>query len=163
MAVRNCVEIGENLHKIVTRLMANDTLVKLLYYHDTDPLSHDALTDDLKRTEVFNKLIRIIPRVTSKETTQSCVAIRVVNGRKINSNDEFKTIHLSIEVFIPWDQWIFKDTNLRPFAILGEIQRSLENKTVNGLGKIQGGDFSLSFLTDEIACYEQTFEIITYD
>lgn len=163
MAVRNCVEIGENLQKIVTRLLANDALVKLLYYHDTDPLSHDNLTDEQKRVAVFNKLIRIVPKVTSKETTQSCIAIRVVNGRKIGSNDEFKTINLSIEVFVPWDQWIFKDTNLRPFAILGEIQRSLENKTVNGLGKIQGGDFSLSFLTDEMSCYEQSFEIITYD
>lgn len=163
MAVRNCVEIGENLQKIVTRLMANDNLVKLLYYNDKDPLSHDALTDEQKRDFVFNKLIRIVPKVTSKETTQSCVAIRVVSGVKIGSNKEFKTLHLSIEVFTPWDQWVFKNTNLRPFAILGEIQRSLEDKTVNGLGKIQGGDFALSFLTDEISCYEQKFEIITYD
>lgn len=163
MAVRNCKEIGENLQKIVTRLMANDNLVKLLYYNDNDPYGHDALTEEEKLREVFNKLIRIVPRVTAKETSQSCVALRVVNGIKIDSNIEFRTIRLSIEVFVPWDQWIFKDTNLRPFAILGEIQSSLEGKTVNGLGKIQGGDFSLSFLTDEICCYEQTFDIVTYD
>ena len=163
MAVRNCKEIGENLQKIVVRLMANDELVKLLYYNDNDPLAHAALTEEEKRVDVFNKLIRIVPRVTSKETTQSCIAIRVVNGIRIGSNVEFKTIRIAIEVFVPWDQWIFKNTNLRPFAILGAIQESLQGKTVNGLGKIQGGDFSLSFLTDEISCYEQTFDIITYD
>lgn len=163
MAVRNCAEIGENLQKIVTRLMANDELVNLLYFNDSDPLSHAPLTAEQKEQEVFNKLIRIVPKVTAKETTQSCIAIRVVNGQKISSNNEFRTIHLAIEVFVPWDQWLFKNTNLRPFAILGAIQNSLENKTVNGLGKIQGGDFALSFLTDEISCYEQSFEIITYD
>ena len=161
--VRNCREIGENLQKIVTRLMANDELVKLLFYNDADPLSHENLTDVEKREKIFNKLIKIVPKVGAKETTQSCVAIRVVRGAKIGSNNEFKDIQIAIEVFTPWDQWLFKSSNLRPFAILGAIQESLEDKTVNGLGKIKGGDFALSFLTDEISCYEQTFNIITYD
>jgi len=39
MAVRHCRELGENLQKIVTRLMANDRLVNLLYYTDKDPLN----------------------------------------------------------------------------------------------------------------------------
>lgn len=163
MAVRNCREIGENLQKIVNRLMANDNLVKLLYYNDADPLSHENLTEEEKRNLIFNKLIKVLPKVTAKETTQSLVAIRVVNGNKIGSNKEFRNITLAIEVFVPWDQWIFKNTNLRPFAILGEIQESLEDKTVNGLGKITGGDFALSYLTDEVSCYEQTFGITTYD
>ena len=29
MGVRNCRDIGENLQKIMTRLMANDNLIKL--------------------------------------------------------------------------------------------------------------------------------------
>jgi hypothetical protein len=52
---------------------------------------------------------------------------------------------------------------LRPFAILGEIEKSLEGKTVNGLGRLKGGDFELSFLTDEMSAYEQTFWITTYE
>ena len=163
MGIRNCRELGENLQKIVNRLMANDTLVKLLYYNDMDPLSKENLTDEQKRTKIFNKLIKIVPKVTQQETTQSIVAIRVTNGMKIGSNKEFKNLKIGIEVFVPWDQWIFKNTNLRPFAILGEIQESLQDKTINGLGKIVGGDFVLSYLTDEIGCYEMTFEFITYD
>lgn len=163
MAVRNCREIGENLQKIMTRLLANDDLVKLLYYNDADPLSHEALTDEQKKNEIFNKLIKIVPKVTTHETSRSVIAIRVVNGVKISGNDEFRTIRIGIEVFTPWDQWLFKSTNLRPFAILGQIQESLEGKTVNGLGKISGGNFTLSFLTDELACYEAAYDIITYD
>lgn len=163
MAVRNCKEIGENLQKIMVRLMANDDLVKLLYYNDADPLSHESLTTEQKQKEIFNKLIKIVPKVTTHETTQSVIAIRVVNGTKTSGNNEFRTVRIGIEVFVPWDQWLYKSSNLRPFAILGAIQESLENKTVNGLGKISGGNFALSFLTDELACYEATYDITTYD
>ena len=59
MGVRNCAEIGENLQKIVTRLMANDDLVNLLYYTDKDPLSQPHLSDKEKKEKVFENLIPI--------------------------------------------------------------------------------------------------------
>ena len=163
MGVRNCAEIGENLQKIMTRLMANDELVNLLYYTDKDPLNQPHLTDEEKKTKIYDKLIKIIPRIGPKETANSIIAIRVVSGHKDGSNSEFRNIKVSIEVFVPLTQWIIKDTNLRPFAILGEIEKSLEGKKINGLGKIEGGDFDLNFLTEEIGAYEQVFWITTYD
>jgi len=163
MGVRNCAEIGENLQKIVKRLMANDNLVNLLYYTDKDPLSQPHLTDQEKKEKVFEKLIKIVPRVGPKETANSIIAIRVVSGSKLKSNTEFRNVKIAVEVFVPLTQWIIKNTNLRPFAILGEIENSLEGKTVNGLGKIDGGNFDLNFLTEEIGAYEQTFWITTYE
>ena len=53
MSVRNCGELGINLQKIVSRLMANDDLIKLLYYEDKDPLGADALTKEQKEKEYF--------------------------------------------------------------------------------------------------------------
>ena len=44
-----------------------------------------------------------------------------------------------------------------------EIEKSLEGKTINGLGKIEGGDFDLNFLTEEIGAYEQSFWITAYE
>ena len=44
MGVRNCAEVGENLQKIMTRLMANDRLVNLLYYSGKDPFNQPHLT-----------------------------------------------------------------------------------------------------------------------
>ena len=46
MGVRNCADIGENLQKIISRLMDNQNLLKYLYYSDKDPLSHPDLTDE---------------------------------------------------------------------------------------------------------------------
>lgn len=163
MGVRNCADIGENLQKIVTRLMANDDLVNLLYYTDKDPLSQPHLSEEQKKEWIFEQLIKIVPNVTEREDARSVVAIRVAGGSKLGSNTEFKRVKISIEVFVPLSSWIFKNTNLRPFAILGEIQKSLEGKKINGLGQIEGGDFDLSFLTKEMSAYEQVFWITSYE
>ena len=163
MNVRNCKDIGVNAQYIIKRLLANQNLLKLLYYTDKDPLSHEDLTEEQIQNEVFGKLIKIVPRVGPKETAHSIVALRIARARGLASNNEFKNVMISVEVFVPMTQWIIKDTNLRPFAIMGEVQESLNNKKIEGLGKLTGGDFSLNFLTEEISAYEQTFVLTTYD
>lgn len=159
--VGNCSEIGINLQRIVKRLMANDALVNLLYYTDKDPLSQPTLSAEQKQEEIFEKLIKVVPRVGPKETATSLISIRVENGVTNPTNNEYRNIKIGIEVFVPLTQWIMKGTNLRPFAIMGEIEKTLRGKRVEGLGTISGGNFSLNFLTDEISCYMQEFWIIT--
>lgn len=163
MSARNYDELGINLQKIVSRLMANDRLINLLYYTDKDPLSQEPLTSKQKDDYIFEKLIKIVPKIGSKENAKSLLAIRVERADTISSNTEFVAIKIAVEVFVPLTQWLIKDSNLRPFAIMGEIQKSLNNKTINGLGKIKGGDFELNFLTEEMSCYEQTFIITEYE
>jgi hypothetical protein len=153
MGVRNCGELGVNLQKIVSRLMANDNLVNLLYFEDKDPINHLPLTVEEKQTEIFEKLIRVIPKVGSSENVKSIIVVYITRGSKISSNNEFTNITINVDVFVPLTQWIIKDSNLRPFAILGQIQESLEGKTINGLGKLTGGDFELIATTDETSCY----------
>lgn len=163
MNVRDCADIGVNAQYIVKRLLANQNLLKLLYYTDKDPLSHEDLTPEQIQNEVFEKLVKIVPRVGPKETAHSIVALRIARARGLVSNNEFKNVMISLEVFVPMTQWIIKDTNLRPFAIMGEIQKSLNGKKIEGLGKLTGGDFSLNFLTEEISAYEQTYVLTSYD
>ena len=161
--VRNCADLGLNAQLIIKRLFANQNLLKLLYYTDKDPLSHEDLTEEQIQNEVFEKLIKIVPRVGPKETAHSVIAVRIARGRGLVTNKEFKNVNISIEIFVPLTQWIMKGTNLRPFAIMGEVQESLNGKKIKGLGKMVGGDFDLNFLTEEISAYEQTFVITSYD
>ena len=163
MAVRNCKEIGENLQKIIRRLLANDNLVNLLYYTGADALTQPHLTQDQKEKEVFEKLIKLTPRIGPKEGAQSMVVVRVSDAMQLASNPEFKRVIIAIETFVPNTQFFIDGDNLRPFAILGEIEESLNGKTINGVGKMQGGDFSFNYVTEEICCYQQVFEIIAYD
>lgn len=163
MGVRNCGELGMSLQKIINRLLANDNLVNLLYYSDKDPLNSPPLTKEEKQTKVFGELIRIIPRVGPKEDAKSLITLRVTKGAKLAANSEFKSVRIQIEVFVPMTQWFIKDSNLRPFAIMGEIEKSLDGKNINGLGKMVGGDFDLNYFTDEMCSYEQTFWITEFE
>lgn len=163
--VRNCRDIGRNLQKIVSRLMANDKLISLLFFTDKDPLSHEPLSNGEKKDLIFEKLIKVVPRIDAekKEKATSLVSIRVVRGRQNSENTEFKDMIIEIETFVPLTQWMIKDSNLRPFAIMGEIQESLNGKTIDGLGRMVGGDFDLNFITEEIAGYVQMFYITSYE
>jgi len=161
--IRNLKEIGPYLQKIVTRLQSNQNLLKYLYYTDKDPLANKDLTKKQIQEEIFNKLIKIVPRVGPKETAQSLISIRVVNGRQNDANNQIEDLSVAIEVFVPMTQWIIKDENLRPFCIMGEVQNSLNGKVIDGLGRVHGGDFDANFFTEEISCYEMTYSFSLYD
>ena len=163
MGVRNCAELGENLQKIVKRLLANDELVKLLYYEQDDPFGQPTLSTEQKNKEVFEKLIKTVPRVGTKDTAKSVIVVYVQRAGKLSGNKEFRNVKILVDVIVPLTQWYIRDTNFRPFAILGQIQSSLDEKTINGLGKISGGDFELNFVTDDVVCYQQSYEITEYD
>lgn len=163
MSVRNCAEVGPILQEVISRLMANNRLCKLLYYTDRDPLSQDDLTAQQKQEHIYEKLIKVVPKIGAKEFDNSVIAVRVANGQKNYDNSQFRNLVIYVESFVPLTQWLINDENLRPFLIMGEIQKSLDGKGMNQIGKMIGGDFELQVLTEEISCYEQQFVIETYD
>lgn len=163
MGVRDYQELGENLQKIIQRLMANDRLVNLLYYTDKDPINQPILTAQQKQDLIFEKKIKITPRIGPKEDASSLLVVKVVRANQLSSNTEFMSVMIQVEIVVPLTQWIIKDSNLRPFLILGEIKKSLNGKTVNGLGKLVGGDFNTNYYTEEVAVFEQDFFITAYE
>ena len=50
--VRNCMEIGLNLQKIMQRLLANQNLIKLLYYNNKNPLAENDIPLDIVNKEI---------------------------------------------------------------------------------------------------------------
>lgn len=163
MAVRNCAELGINFQLIIKRLLTNQNLLKLLYYEDKDPLSHEDLTQEQIKEKVYDKLIRITPKLEPKDTANSIIGLRIINGIPNGSNNEFRLVNFDFEVFVPMTQWMIKNSNLRPFAIMGEIENSLKGKRVKGLGTIHGNGFNVEFFSDEITCYKLDFTLEIYD
>lgn len=160
MAVRNCEELGKNLQKIVKRLLSNQNLCKLIYFTDKDPLNNN---EDIDIKKIYGDLIRVKPRLDPEEKSNSYIVPLIVNGIKDEDNDEFRDFLIRIYVYVPIEQWIIKDDNLRPFAIIGEIQKSLNKKNIDGIGKLLGGDFNLNLLTDDMSCYTVDFYLKNYD
>jgi hypothetical protein len=101
MGVRNCEELGRNLQKIINRLLANDNLVNLLYYTDNNPLEHSALSKEIKQTEVFEKLIKTVPHVGTKDTANSIVVVYIQRANRISGNKEFKNVRILVDVIVP--------------------------------------------------------------
>jgi hypothetical protein len=52
-------------------------LVRLLYNTDENPLGHPALTQEEKEKQIFEKLIKTVPRVGTKDTEKSVVVVYV--------------------------------------------------------------------------------------
>lgn len=163
MNVRNCGELGTHLREIVNRLLTKEKLIKLLFYTDDNPLSHTRTeTGYPTKADLFEKLIKMVP-IVKPETDQSIISLQITGGTINKANDEFRDIEIVVEIFCPFKTWFIEDTNLRPFAIMGELQSALRDKKVNGLGKIVGGDFELEFLTEELAAYKMIFNVVDYD
>jgi hypothetical protein len=59
------------------------------------------------------------------------VVVRVARGSKNSNNNQFRDLSIYIESFVPLTQWLVNDENLRPFLIMGEIQKSLDGKRMN--------------------------------
>lgn len=163
--VRYLQEMGPNLIKMMKRLLANKELLRLLIYTDKDPLNPEK--PEIKASDAYlngdNGVIRIIPIIGTKENSQSIITLRVLKGVPSMNNTDFLDIYFAIEIFVPTEQWVIKGDNLRPYSIMGEIQKTLEGKNINGLGTIRGSGFSANFFTEEISAFIMNFKITQYN
>lgn len=161
--MRNYEGVGINFKNIVAELLKNENLLKLLYYEDISPLSEDKETPNIK--EIYNKLVKIVPRVSDKDKkgAKSIISLKIDGGRENSENTEFQDIALSVEIFVPLEQWLLEGYELRPFKIMGEIKKSLNNKAIEGIGRLKTSGFNISFLTEETGAYMMSFSLLDYD
>lgn len=160
MAIRNSQELGDNLFLIARRLADNNNLCRLLINTDFNPLS----TPVENTAALLNKNILVVPRVDERDFhLDSKIAILFNGGNVNNENDEFKDLQLNIMIFCPFDSWIINSNNLRPFMIMSEIEKSLKNKRINGIGVLKYTGFELTTVTDDTSCYTMTFEIDVFN
>lgn len=155
-------ELGPNLEKLAKKLLNNQQLVKLLINTDRDPVNptlHPDLTDE-EIMECFGKNIRVVPLVTSEDETTASKIVMVFSGSHItDTNTCTEAIQLLIYVYTPYKEWIIAGNQLRPFAIMSEVRKSLQNKRINGLGEIQYEGFDISSLTNQTGSYLMRFTI----
>ena len=161
MSIRNSLEIGENLIKIATLLLSNSRLCRLLKYTNQEPFSETL--SDVSQKEILHKNIKIVPLVKEDETNTESVVVIVFNEGVVEDNREFKRISFDIMVYVPLSEWILNDENLRPFLIISEIEKSLKDKRIQSLGKINYKGFEVSLVTDILSCYRMKFELDVYN
>lgn len=153
-------EIGPNLIKIAKKLLSNENLLMLLDNTDLDPLNRDLHPSLPRPEEVFNKLIRVVPLITPEEqNTKSKVILIFTDGSIPGGNLKNENLNLAVHVYCPFEEWRITGNTLRPFAIMSEIRKSLQDKRINGLGEIRYEGFTAALMTDQMGSYEMTFTI----
>lgn len=155
MGVRNSQEIGPILTKIAIQLASNQELCRYLCYTDSDPLSNTK--EDIDGYTLLNKNILVVPQINAEDFTTASKICLLIPRAEIEENKEFKSLNFSILVYTPFKSWIINDTSLRPFAIIGYIEKLLKDKRYESLGTIKYQGFELNSIDDNLSVYRMDF------
>lgn len=160
MAVRNMREVSNIIKDITQRLLANQTLCKLLYYQNIDPLAQN----DISNTKVLlHEQIKVIPKLGIEENSKPKIFIVFGSAERDNVNHSISNMSFSIFVYVPFSEWIMKGEDFKIFAILSEIEESLHEKNIaRGIGKMKSNGAFLETINDYICSYRIEFELEVY-
>lgn len=152
-------EIGPNLIKIAKKLLANQDLCRLLVNTDLDPLNSQKHPNHIDGLTLLHKNIRVIPLVTAEDQSTESKIVLVFDEGRISGNYDNERLSLEIHLYCPFQEWSIVGDTLRPYAIMAEIRKTLQDKRINGLGEIVYEGFSMSTLTEEMGSYVMDFRI----
>ena len=153
-------ELGSNLIKVAKTLTKNQELLMLLENTDLDPLNKEKHPNIIDGLTLMNKLIRVTPLLEpTEQNTKSKIVLVFTNGNVNDSNLDNENLSLTIIVYCPFKEWLIAGDTLRPFAIMSEIRKSIQDKRINGLGEIKYNGFSLGSLTEQMGSYTMDFSI----
>lgn len=159
MGIRNSKELGSNLLIIAKQLLKNTRLCQLLVNSSKEPFNN-TIENPLS---LLHKNLLIVPQVHEEDFNSDSKIVVLFPEGEVANNDEFKKIYIDIMVYTLLDNWIVNDESLRPFLIMSEIEESLKNKRMNGVGVLTYNNFELTVLTDKISCYRMRFELNVFD
>lgn len=158
------VQYGQEYGKILIRLakflLKNQNLLKLLVITDVDPLSPDVPNIENPLQTVYKKNIKVVPLLLNEDLTTSSKVVILLDESRLNlSNPDNEDLDILIYIYCPFVEWLIARDTLRPFAIMSEIRKSIQDKRINGIGELTFQGFSLSTLTEETGCYVLRFKI----
>ncbi len=108
---------------------------------------------------LFGTNIRVIPLVTNDDETTTSKLVLIFADGSPSDNYSNENLSLLIYIYSPFKEWQITGDQLRPFAIMSEIRKSLQDKRINGLGEIRYEGFDISSLTDQMGSYLMRFRI----
>lgn len=143
------LSVEKDMELLTNKIFANPRLQKYLYYTSKDPISQPNLTSE-QLTELFDKNIKIVPKIYVDRTVLQYVIIQFDNFMP-STNPEFRNNTIEFDIICHFDQWQMKDFQLRPYRIAAEIDSMLDKKRLTGIGKIEFIGANEILLTDEYA------------
>ena len=137
------------MNLIVSSMIKNERLKRLLYHTSRDALNQRNLTED-ESLSLFGKNIKIVPKLTVDRTVLNYVIISFDNFTP-SGNPEFRDNIIEFDIICHFDQWNLQDFALRPYKIAAEIDSMFNGKHLTGIGELNFLGANQIILTDEFA------------
>ena len=139
----------KDLDLIISVMLKNERLKRLLFYTSKDSLNRKNLTED-ESLSLINKNIKIVPKLTVDGSVLSYIIISFDNFTP-SGNPEFRDNIIEFDIICHFDQWQLQDFALRPYKIAGEIDSMFNGKHLTGIGKLEFLGGNQIILTNEFA------------
>lgn len=130
------LSVEKDLSTIISKLIENNRLKKMLYYTTKDCLTQPRLTED-QTLSLLGDNIRIIPKVKNDGSIKNYVLVSFTNFTPNYSNPEFRDNIVEFNILCHFDQWELQDFQLRPFKIAAEIDTMFNNSKLSGIGTLE--------------------------
>ena len=133
---------------IVSELLNNNRLKRLLFYSSKDALTQPNLTQE-ESVSLVGNYIKIIPKIKIDKDTKTYLLLRFNNFTPNVRNPEFRDNIIEFDIVCHFDQWELNDFQQRPFRIAAEIDTMFNKKHLTGFGVLQFVSGEPFVLTDE--------------
>ena len=147
LAKSSFLSTEKDMNLIVSAILKNERLKRLLHYTTRDALNRKNLTED-ESLELFGKNIKLVPKLAVDNSVLNYIIISFDNFTP-SGNPEFRDNIIEFDIICHFDQWQLQDFALRPYKIAGEIDSMFNGKHLTGIGELQFVGCSQVMLTDE--------------
>ena len=159
--IRNFKAVGDNLFIIAQKILEDDDICKLLYFTDTNPLSHENLTEEQKQQLLHTNLL-LVPKVPENDDIKGSYILVLYDGFNTNlANPQFKDADLLFIIVCPPENWVINEASLRPFMLMSRIDEIFGDKKIANIGTLQFVKADRFVLNSQLTGYGLTYS--TYE
>ena len=152
------LSVDKDLSLIISKMLENERLKKLLYYTTPDALKRDNLNED-QTLELINKNIKTVPKLYIDGSVLAYIIISFDNFVP-SGNPEFRDNVITFDIVCHFDQWQIADSQLRPYRIAAEIDTMFNEARLTGIGKLEFMGTSQIVLNDEFAGLTMLYQAV---
>ena len=128
--------VEKDLSIIVSEILNNDRLKRLLFYTSKDALTRPNLTQE-QSIALCVENIKMIPKITMDEHAKVFFVLKFNNFMPNVRNPEFRDNIIEFDIVCPFEQWELTDFQQRPYKIAAEIDTMFNKKHLTGIGILQ--------------------------
>ena len=144
---------------ILSMMLKNDRLKKLLYYQSPDALKRPNLTQEQSYSLLGNQ-IKVVPKIKVDKSEWCYIYVNNDNFTQNPFNPQFRQNYLSFIIVCHFNDWQLENLGLRPIKIAAEIDSMFNNKRLTGIGLTRFLSADETVMSDDFGSLSLLYEIM---